>query len=150
MTPEEVLAFIKQNNIQIVDLKFNDLPGLWQHFSMPAGELTERGHLGVDLLGPILNTAGLVCGSVLTTIAPGEKLLAQVGSTRADEQRNHGKNDQRELPSVTDLNLLNSLFGLCAFIQRHRLPPLVAQLVQYVVAYGTVRLYDQLYSTIPR
>jgi glutamine synthetase len=41
MTPEEVLAFIKQNNIQIVDLKFNDLPGLWQHFSMPAGELTD-------------------------------------------------------------------------------------------------------------
>jgi len=41
MKPEEVLQFIKDNNIEIIDLKFNDLPGLWQHFSMPAEELTE-------------------------------------------------------------------------------------------------------------
>jgi glutamine synthetase len=30
--------FIKANDIKIVDLKFVDLPGLWQHFSMPIGE----------------------------------------------------------------------------------------------------------------
>ena len=41
MTPEEVAKFIKQKDIQIVDLKFNDLPGLWQHFSIPPRELTE-------------------------------------------------------------------------------------------------------------
>jgi len=41
MTPEEVLKFVKENNIKIVDLKFNDLPGLWQHFSIPASELTD-------------------------------------------------------------------------------------------------------------
>jgi glutamine synthetase len=41
MTPEEILKFIKENNIKIVDLKFNDLPGLWQHFSIPASELTD-------------------------------------------------------------------------------------------------------------
>ncbi len=35
MTPEEVAKFIEEKNIQIVDLKFNDLPGLWQRFSMP-------------------------------------------------------------------------------------------------------------------
>lgn len=34
-----VHALIKKKNIQIVDLKFNDLPGLWQHFSIPASEL---------------------------------------------------------------------------------------------------------------
>jgi glutamine synthetase len=34
-----VNALIKKNNIKIVDLKFNDLPGLWQHFSIPATEL---------------------------------------------------------------------------------------------------------------
>ncbi len=34
-----VHALIKKKNIQIVDLKFNDLPGLWQHFSIPAAEL---------------------------------------------------------------------------------------------------------------
>lgn len=41
MTPEQILKFIKENDIKIVDLKFNDLPGLWQHFSIPASELTD-------------------------------------------------------------------------------------------------------------
>jgi len=41
VTPEEVAKFIREKKIQIVDLKFNDLPGLWQHFSMPVSELTE-------------------------------------------------------------------------------------------------------------
>jgi len=45
MKPQEVLKFVKDNNIEIVDLKFNDLPGLWQHFSMPATELTEMDDL---------------------------------------------------------------------------------------------------------
>ncbi len=36
-----VARLVKENNIQIVDLKFNDLPGLWQHFSIPTAELTE-------------------------------------------------------------------------------------------------------------
>ena len=43
MTPEdiaEVTKLIKEKNILIADLKFNDLPGLWQHFSMPISELT--------------------------------------------------------------------------------------------------------------
>jgi len=33
----EVLKMIKDKDIQIVDLKFNDLPGLWQHFPFPPG-----------------------------------------------------------------------------------------------------------------
>ncbi|MBN1353981.1 MAG: type I glutamate--ammonia ligase [Candidatus Omnitrophica bacterium] len=37
---KKVSDIIKNNNIQIVDLKFNDLPGLWQHFSIPVSELT--------------------------------------------------------------------------------------------------------------
>ena len=37
----DVMKMIKENNIKIVDLKFNDLPGLWQHFSIPASELLE-------------------------------------------------------------------------------------------------------------
>ncbi|MBI2849161.1 MAG: type I glutamate--ammonia ligase [Chloroflexi bacterium] len=41
MTPQDVLKYVQECNIKIVDLKFNDLPGLWQHFSMPATELTE-------------------------------------------------------------------------------------------------------------
>ncbi|MDD5111912.1 MAG: type I glutamate--ammonia ligase [Candidatus Altiarchaeota archaeon] len=38
---EKVNKLIKDNGIKIVDLKFNDLPGLWQHFSIPSSELTE-------------------------------------------------------------------------------------------------------------
>lgn len=45
MRPEEVLQFVKENGVEIIDLKFNDLPGLWQHFSMPAEELTEMDDL---------------------------------------------------------------------------------------------------------
>ncbi|MDQ7029208.1 MAG: type I glutamate--ammonia ligase [Ardenticatenia bacterium] len=40
-TPQDVLAAIKEHNIQIVDLRFTDLPGTWQHFSMPAHTLDE-------------------------------------------------------------------------------------------------------------
>jgi glutamine synthetase len=36
---QEVTNLIKQNGIEMVDLKFNDLPGLWQHFSVPPREL---------------------------------------------------------------------------------------------------------------
>jgi glutamine synthetase len=39
--PKDVIKFCKENNIEVVDLKFNDLPGLWQHFSIPSTELTE-------------------------------------------------------------------------------------------------------------
>lgn len=39
MTPEEVLQFAKDNGAKMVDLKFTDLIGSWQHFSIPAHEL---------------------------------------------------------------------------------------------------------------
>jgi glutamine synthetase len=41
MKPDEILKFCKENKIQFVDLKFNDLPGLWQHFTLPLSELTD-------------------------------------------------------------------------------------------------------------
>jgi glutamine synthetase len=37
---QEVIAMVKEKGIQVVDLKFIDLPGLWQHFSIPAKDLT--------------------------------------------------------------------------------------------------------------
>ncbi len=40
MTPSEVVALAKENNVKIVDLKFMDLPGMWQHFSIMVGELS--------------------------------------------------------------------------------------------------------------
>jgi glutamine synthetase len=35
--PEEVLAFIKSEDIKFVDVRFCDLPGVMQHFTVPAG-----------------------------------------------------------------------------------------------------------------
>jgi glutamine synthetase len=40
MNVKEVLDLVKKNKVEIVDFKFVDVPGLWQHFSIPAGELT--------------------------------------------------------------------------------------------------------------
>src|SRR5580704_16455044 len=39
-TPEEVLSLVESEGIEIVDFRFSDLPGLMQHYSMPAHELT--------------------------------------------------------------------------------------------------------------
>jgi len=39
MTPKEVLDFAKKNKAKILDLKFIDLLGSWQHFSVPISEL---------------------------------------------------------------------------------------------------------------
>jgi glutamine synthetase len=41
MTPSDVVALAKEKEIKIVDFKFMDLPGMWQHFSIPATELEE-------------------------------------------------------------------------------------------------------------
>jgi glutamine synthetase len=39
--PKKVLDFVKENNVQVLDLRFTDLPGLWHHVSYPIGQLSE-------------------------------------------------------------------------------------------------------------
>jgi len=41
MTPKAVLDLAKKNEVKIVDIKFTDLLGTWQHFSVPTSELEE-------------------------------------------------------------------------------------------------------------
>jgi glutamine synthetase len=41
-TPKEAIESAKQAGVKIVDFRFTDLPGTWQHFSVPVGELTEE------------------------------------------------------------------------------------------------------------
>jgi len=41
MTPKEVLAFAKEKDAKVVDIRFLDFPGVWQHFTVPMGELDE-------------------------------------------------------------------------------------------------------------
>jgi glutamine synthetase len=39
MTPQDVLKLCKQKDVQFVDLRFMDFPGLWQHTTVPISEL---------------------------------------------------------------------------------------------------------------
>ena len=39
-SPEQVLAMARERGVQIVDLRFTDLFGMWQHFSIPVTELS--------------------------------------------------------------------------------------------------------------
>jgi glutamine synthetase len=41
-TPAEVVQYARDEGVEIVDLRFCDLPGLMQHFSVPVSELTEE------------------------------------------------------------------------------------------------------------
>ncbi|MCX7020244.1 MAG: type I glutamate--ammonia ligase [Candidatus Sumerlaeota bacterium] len=40
-TPQDVLKMCKDNNVLCVDFKFMDLPGQWQHFTVPVSQLEE-------------------------------------------------------------------------------------------------------------
>jgi glutamine synthetase len=40
-TPENVVEFAREHGVALVDLKFTDLPGTWQHFAVAARELGE-------------------------------------------------------------------------------------------------------------
>ena len=41
MTPRQVLDMANEKGVKMVDLRFMDFPGLWQHFSVPVSELEE-------------------------------------------------------------------------------------------------------------
>jgi glutamine synthetase len=40
-TPQEFLNYVNENNIQIIDLKFIDMPGIWQHLSVFQNQIDE-------------------------------------------------------------------------------------------------------------
>ncbi len=40
MGPSDVLALIEKKHLRMVDLKFMDFPGMWQHFSVPVSEFS--------------------------------------------------------------------------------------------------------------
>ena len=39
VSPREVIERAKAEGVEVVDVRFVDLPGTWQHFSLPIGEL---------------------------------------------------------------------------------------------------------------
>jgi glutamine synthetase len=42
MKPKEVIQFAKEQGVKFLDLKFIDLPGIWQHTTIPANRLDEE------------------------------------------------------------------------------------------------------------
>ncbi len=41
MTPDDVLRMVREQSIRMVDFKFTDVPGTWQHFSIPSRALEQ-------------------------------------------------------------------------------------------------------------
>ncbi len=41
MTPASIVAKIKEEKIRMIDIRYMDFPGTWQHFTVPACEFTE-------------------------------------------------------------------------------------------------------------
>ncbi len=56
MNVREVLEFAKKNKVQVVDLKFVDLIGTWQHFTIPINELTEDAVQGRFRIGRLVHS----------------------------------------------------------------------------------------------
>jgi glutamine synthetase len=42
MTPSQVVQFVKENNVKMIDYKFLDFVGIWQHFTTPVSEFGEE------------------------------------------------------------------------------------------------------------
>ena len=40
-TPAEVLTYARENDARMLDVRFADLPGLWQHVTYPIKQLDE-------------------------------------------------------------------------------------------------------------
>ena len=53
MDPKSVLELAAKNNAKIFDLRFADLPGLWQHTSYPIGELDEGSFQELQIVGVV-------------------------------------------------------------------------------------------------
>ncbi len=41
MTPNEIVGMIKEKSVRVIDIRYMDFPGTWQHFTVPACEFTE-------------------------------------------------------------------------------------------------------------
>ena len=41
MTPDDVMKLARERGAKMVDVKFTDVPGTWQHFSVPFSAFDE-------------------------------------------------------------------------------------------------------------
>ena len=73
MTPAEVLKFAEKHQVKIVDFKFVDLLGMWQHFSIPVEELVEEGQsFEAEIISGIEDTPDADAAEVHTKQVPAD------------------------------------------------------------------------------
>ncbi|WP_349827729.1 type I glutamate--ammonia ligase [Brevibacterium litoralis] len=80
-TPSELVSFIKENEVQFVDIRFTDLPGQVQHFNLPAASYDE------DAINEGLLFDGSSIRGFQTINESDMKLLADVSTAYIDPFR---------------------------------------------------------------
>ena len=63
-TAEDLLKAIKDEKVQMIDLRFTDLPGVWQHFSVPPSAVNAR------FSGPIIPGCSIACSRASAASKP--------------------------------------------------------------------------------
>jgi len=127
MTPNEVTKMIKDEEIKMVDIRFMDFPGVWQHFSVPATELDEGsfedgfGFDGSSIRGwqPIHNSDMLVVPDATTArIDPffAEKTLVLIGNISDPLTREPYTRDPRYIAKKAENYVISSGIGDTVFI----------------------------------
>ena len=125
--PKNVLDLIKQEGIRVVDVRFMDFPGIWQHFTVPVSEMDEDsfedgyGFDGSSLRGwqPINASDMLVVPDPATAkIDPfyEEKTLVLIGNIVDPVTREAYSRDPRHVAHKAENYLRQSGIGDTAFI----------------------------------
>ncbi len=127
MTPKDVLAMAKENDVKVVDIRFLDYPGIWQHFSVPIGELDEGafddgfGFDGSSIRGwqPINNSDMIVLPDPATAkIDPfyKDKTLVMIGDIADPITREPYSRDPRYIAKKAEAFLKSSGVGDTVYI----------------------------------
>jgi len=127
MTPKEVLAMAKEQGTKVVDIRFMDFPGVWQHFTVPISELDEGsfedgfGFDGSSIRGwqPINASDMLVIPEAATAkIDPfyAEPTLVLIGNIVDPVTRESYSRDPRHIAAKAEAYLKSTGIGDTAFI----------------------------------
>ncbi len=127
MTPKDVLAMVKENGVKVIDIRFMDFPGIWQHFSVPVGELSESnfedgyGFDGSSIRGwqPIHNSDMIVIPDPATAKMDPfykEPTLVLIGNIADPITREPYTRDPRHIARKAEAYLKSTGIGDTAFI----------------------------------
>ncbi len=127
MKPKDVLEFAKENGAKMLDIRFMDFPGTWQHCSFPIAELTEsvfEDGFGFDG-SSIRGWQPINASDMLVTPEPGtakmdpffkEPTLVLIGNITDPITREPYSRDPRYIAKKAEAYLKSSGIGDTAFI----------------------------------